>query len=218
VGNDSAVDGWITVGALGGLLHTGRNAFFTDGSTVTADQVVLGPSTDAWAAATNGLVLHPHAAVRAGETAAPPLPLDLECPIPAFDCGGDDVVVLPDADVEPLAPGTYGTLILRNGTTLQLLPGTYGVCALEIGRQARLITDGVTTLNVSSSVSVGGGAYVGPLDDGFQRPTLNVAGTRVHVSQDARHALQDVEARELVVRALSGRTAHSAPLPPSFMP
>lgn len=185
INNDATVSGSVSVNMPGGRLNTGRNVRFADGSTLIADAVALGHAADAFAVLANQLTLGPNAVVRNGSGPAPALPLAQPfCDIPAFTCGGDDVRVLPGETVGPLAPGTYGTVRVLNGGTLLLAPGTFQFCGVTMGRSARLATDGVTTLNVVSKLTVGTGSHLGPIGAG-PTPVVNLAGHSGRVSQGA---------------------------------
>jgi hypothetical protein len=185
INNDASVSGGVTVNMPGGRLNTGRNVRFADGSTLIADSVALGHAADAFRVLANRLTLGHNAVIRDGDGPAPALPLVQPfCDIPAFTCGGDDVRVLTGQIAGPLAPGTYRTVRILNGGTLLLSPGTYQFCGITMGRGARLVTDGVTTLNVVSKLAVGSGSHLGPIGQG-PTPVVNLAGHSGRVSQGA---------------------------------
>lgn len=191
INNDAFVDGHALVKQAGGLLRTGRKVFATDGSRFTADLTTLGNAISAWSVRTNRLLLGRDAVVRDGSGDAPPpagpFPLRApSCAVPAFECGGQDVVVNGAVPPQPLAPGSYGRVVVPNDATLVLAPGgTFAFCELKIGRTARVVTSGRTTIAVAGSVQVGGASYLGPEPPSEPTPLLNVLGLRVALSQSA---------------------------------
>lgn len=61
-----------------------------------------------------------------------------------------------------LAPGTYGTIEVRNGATVLLAPGAYVACDLHVSRKARVLGEGVVLdVGPGGSLRVGSGSQVG---------------------------------------------------------
>lgn len=96
------------------------------------------------------------------------------CNFPAVfpACGGTDVVVQAGGDgctgdLTPgngrcdLGPGTYGSIIVRNGGIIDLKPGDYNVCSFRLGRSAKLTAKGAN-LNIADGgmMRAGGGSIV----------------------------------------------------------
>ncbi|MCW5892278.1 MAG: choice-of-anchor A family protein [bacterium] len=186
INNDASVSGGVTVNMPRGRINTGRNVRFADGSVLVADRVSLGHAVDAFSVLANTLSIGQNGVVRGATGPAPALPLaEPFCEIPTFTCGGDEIRVLPGTTVGPLAPGRYGSVRILNGGTLLLAPGTYEFCSVTMGRGARLATDGVTTLNVVSKLTVGSGSRLTPADPQGPMPVINLAGHSGRVSQGA---------------------------------
>jgi hypothetical protein len=185
------VDGSALVNQPRGKLRTGKNVVVTDGSVFVADRMTLGNATNAYSVVTNLLKLGQSVTVRDGSGSAPPptgpLPLltPLCDPLPSFGCGTEEVRVQTGQVLGPLAPGSYGAVRILNGGTLLLQPGDYEFCSVKLGRVAQFLTDGVTTVNVVSTFTVGSGSYIGPKPGTDQTPEINILGRSVRVSQGA---------------------------------
>jgi hypothetical protein len=61
-----------------------------------------------------------------------------------------------------LAPGSYGALVVRPGSTMFLAGGLYGFDRVSIGDGATLMIEGPTEIRVAGRVAIGRGAYVRP--------------------------------------------------------
>src|SRR5207253_1375826 len=95
-------------------IRLGRLATMADGTSLTANSVRLGHGASAFDVFANQLRKGPDAVVR-GITGPATLPLTPSfCPVPAFACGGPDVVVSGSTS-GPLAAGTYGNLEVQAG-------------------------------------------------------------------------------------------------------
>lgn len=189
--NDSTISGSALVNRPRALLRTGKNVMVADGSMFFGDRMILGNATSAWSLTTNLLRVGQSVTVRGGSMVNPPVtgPLPAVSALcgnfPGFSCGGPDVRALTGETIGPLPPGSYGRVLVMNGADLILQPGTYQFCDVKMGRDARIDTQGATTINVVSNVTVGSGSYLGPQTANDDVTILNVLGTKVRVSQGA---------------------------------
>lgn len=183
--NDATLNGNVLANDPDGRVRTGKNVVMPDGSVIVASSVTLGNSTSVFDVRADDVFRGQGATIRGTSLAAPPLPVETPfCSIPTFDCGTTEVWVQTGEFTQPLAPGSYGRVRVLNGGTLRLAGGTYEFCELKTGRDAAVVTDGPTTMNVVKTVSVGSGAVVGPAG-GVPIPTINLAGRSLRVSQGA---------------------------------
>ncbi|HWP66992.1 MAG TPA: hypothetical protein VNO26_13915 [Candidatus Limnocylindria bacterium] len=206
IGNGGTVDGGIGANDRGGLFRLGKDVLVTDGHAVAGDHVRLGSGSSVPDVQANVLWQGPGAIVHGTHTPAI-LPLAAPfCPIPSFTCGTSDVLVPTGGSSGPLAPGSYGRLIIGNGGTLTLAPGTFTFCSVRTGRAARIETTGgvQSTINVVGTLRLLNGSFLGP-DAGTQVPDLVVAGDLVRLSQSS-----DLQAFLSAPNALLkvGRMAH----------
>jgi hypothetical protein len=191
VNNDARVAGSFAVNGAG-MLRLGKHVRVTDGSMIVADHLHLGNDTSIYGAMANFLYLGRNVDIRDGirPPATPPLPLtDPYCPIPAVDCGGPDVIVGKGETVGPLAPGSYGRILVQAGGRLVVAPGSVNACSITLARAARVETRGASRLAIAGGLRLGSGAYVGPAI-GEPHPTVMLAGTSIRLSQEADLAAQ----------------------------
>jgi len=183
VANGATVAGDLGVNEVGGTLRLGRRVHVAADGTVSGDAVSIGNGSVVPAVAANALHA-PQASI--GSVTAPTLPLHTPfCPIPAFECGGASVQVKRGESVGPLAPGSYGDVLVQNGGTLLLGEGSYRVCSLQAGRGATIaaVGAGQTTLDVAGIVRLKNGSRLGP-GAGVAPPVVSVAGPQVRVGAD----------------------------------
>jgi hypothetical protein len=107
------------------------------------------------------------------------------CALPAFACtSGNDVVVAAGV-TSGLSGGSYGTLTVGDGATLDLNAASiYTFCDVRVGRGATVQAPGQTTINVESNLRLGAGSRLwtpAVVDD--LPLLLNVGGSLVRVSQ-----------------------------------
>jgi hypothetical protein len=95
-----------------------------------------------------------------------------------------------------LAPGTYGAMTVLNGGTLILPGGDYRFCSLRAARNANILVQGPTTIEVSGLVNLGNAVFLGPQPRGASTVSprdihLFVNGPMVHLAghADVRAAL-----------------------------
>lgn len=75
------------------------------------------------------------------------------------DCASD---THPGNGMCDLAPGTYGTIEVRNGATVVLESGAYVACDLNVSRKARVLGEGIVLdIGTGGSLRVGSGSQVG---------------------------------------------------------
>jgi hypothetical protein len=94
-----------------------------------------------------------------------PSPAELAC-APGFQ---DDVVVDHDEVRDDLEPGKpYGNLVVQGGGAgpgvLKLAAGTYHFCNVRVGRNAKILFQGPSTVTIAGSSRVSNAAYIGPDD------------------------------------------------------
>jgi len=186
VGNGGSVDGGIGANAAGGLIRLGKEVFVDDGGTVAADKAKLGSGTSVFDVFANTLQKGADVTIR-GVQGTPALPLtDPFCSIPTFTCGGADVIVSAGSSTGPLAPGTYGNVLLADGATLTLAPGTFAFCSIKAGRDTTIETTGATqsTIDVVGTIRLLTQAFLGSAA-GTPTPNINVAGALVRISQNS---------------------------------
>lgn len=191
INNDAFVDGGISVNNARGMIKTGKNIHATDGSMFVADHIQLGNAANVFGVETNHLSVGQSVTVRNGSglitPPTPPLPLQqgfcqMAQPV---ECGTQRIDVWPGEQAGPLPPGVYGAVRILNGGTLRLAPGEFTFCSIKLGRGSYLYTDDGTIIDVESSVYVGSGSYCGPEDPTDPTPNVNLAGTKLRVSQGA---------------------------------
>jgi len=184
INNDADVRASAGASKPGGRFRLGKNVIFADGTNLIGDTVQLGNGSSVDRVLANTVLKGDFVTIRGG-VGTPTLPLAQPfCTIPAIACGGADVMVQPNQSMGPLAPGTYGKLILQNGGTLTLAAGTFTFCDLKMGRNAVLTTVGQATLNVQRNVVIGTASTFGPAV-GDTPIVVNLAGKLVRVSQSA---------------------------------
>jgi hypothetical protein len=184
--NDAHIFGDIGANDAGARLRLSRDAFASDGTMVSADTVELGNGASVFRVLTNRLHTGSDVTIRDG-IGVVVLPLTSPfCPVPAFDCGGPDVIVPGGFSQGPIAPGQYNRILLGNDAVLRLTPGTYDVCSVSANFRSELLVTGLTpvTLNVSGSFTLRNGARL-LRAAGAPQPAVNVGGSRVRLGQDA---------------------------------
>jgi uncharacterized repeat protein (TIGR01451 family) len=120
--------------AVGSRIRVAKNVFMTDGTSIGGDLVEVGNASSVFRVyAGKSFKKGFDAVVRDGVF---PLTTPIEtpyCVAPTFTCGGPDVIVAPGQPVGPLAPGTYGRVIVMNGGSLTLAPGEFTFCDVKMG-------------------------------------------------------------------------------------
>jgi hypothetical protein len=181
VGNNGTINGDVGANDSGGSFRLGKNVLMADGNMIAGDTLKLGAGTsvfDVFANQFQGI----DATIRGG-TGTPILPLtDPFCQIPDFTCGGPDVIVQSGQTTGPLAPGTYGRLVVFSGGTLVLDQGEFTFCSVKISRNATVQTTGTTAsiVDVRDYVRVADASFFGPAA-GTPIPVVNVSGRTVRV-------------------------------------
>jgi len=184
--NDGFINGSIGASQVGGFVRFGQNVFMTDGTSITADRVKIGGDTSVFDVTTNRLYTTTGSVIRGTLSEgglAVPLP-DTDCTLPAFTCGGPDVIV-PSLTVQTsLPPGSYGDLIIGDGGVLRLPDfGVYTFCSMKVGNNAALRPSQQVTINVSGDVRIGSGALL--VSEANAPFIFNIGGTKVRISQGA---------------------------------
>lgn len=180
--NDGTIGASVGTNGAGGRLRLGKGVTMPDGTTVTADTVLIGNGSNVSSILANTLQLHPGVVVRNG-TGLPVLPIvDPFCSLPTITCGSTDIQVASGTSMGPLAPGTYGRLRVLNGASIVLAAGEFTFCDIKTGRNATITTLGPATLNVAGNVSIGTASRLGPASGSVPVP-VNVGGKAVRVSQ-----------------------------------
>jgi hypothetical protein len=169
----------------GGRLRLSKLVTMPDGSNAIADTLVLSVGANVSRVLANTPLINSRAVVRNG-IGTPTLPIQesLCAPLPPITCGTDLVVAPQSGSIGPLAPGTYGSLYVRNGASVTLSPGTFTFCDILMGRYATIETLGPATVNVEGRVRVGSSSRIGP-QTGSAPVLVNVAGRSIRLSQYA---------------------------------
>jgi hypothetical protein len=208
VGTSSEIAGDVGANDAAGSIRLGRLAAMADGTTLTANKVKLGKAASAFDVFANSLRKGPAAEVR-GTFGPATLPLSaLFCPVAAFTCGGDDVHVPLNGSSGPLAPGSYGTVLLESGATLTLAAGVFNVCSVDVGLLAHIVTTGATTINVLDDIRLRLSSSLGP-DGSSPAPVLNVLGRSVIIGPLAT-AQASISAPDATVRLQKSAVLHGA--------
>jgi hypothetical protein len=169
-----------------GVFRIGSNAFVADGASVIANTVILGQGASVSDVLANRLLQAQGAVIR-GTKGTPDLPLQEPCcPIPAFTCGGQSILVPSGASAGPLAPDTYGALVIEDDGDVTLQPGTFQFCSIDAGKRVTIRTTGATqsTINIKGDLRLSNGSSFGP-DPGTPTPVVNVEGSMVRLAQGA---------------------------------
>ena len=117
------------------MIRLGHRVVAEVGSVVSGDTVQIGAGSQIAEVRTNLLKA---TKANVGKEGPVTLPLVADfCPVPAFECGGQDVRVKKGQSVT-LPPGSYGAVELLNGADLTLAPGTYEFCSLRGGRRTTI--------------------------------------------------------------------------------
>jgi hypothetical protein len=179
------VRGGIGANDAGGNFRFGKNVK-AGAATIAGDHVGVGEGTSVGNVLGNTVRLGPGVVV--GGTVGTPGSLPLVepfCEIPAFECGGSNVTV-PIGDSLTLPPGTYGSLTVLRAATLTLSPGTYQFCSLKTAAGAAIVVTGsdATTIEVTGTLRLSNASSLARADEG-PRPTINVSGSYMRVSQGA---------------------------------
>lgn len=161
--------------APGGLTKLGRKVRFADDTEVVGDKVKLGNGASVDDLQSNHLHEGKATVVRGSATGAVLLGVDGFCPIVDFDCGGDDVSV-GRGETRELPPGSYGTVVLDRGATLELGDGVYEVCEIDADKNVVIMAGAGTTLHVAERFGLANGSLFG-LGAGGSAATVHVAGS-----------------------------------------
>jgi len=196
-----------SMGAInpGGHLRLSKLVTMPDNSHVEADNVVISVGANISRVLANTYFFNPRATVRDG-TGTPSLPIQesLCAPFPTITCGTDLVLVEQSQNYGTLAPGTYGSLYVRNGGSIQLAPGTFTFCDIRMGRYATIETLGPAMLNVAGDVRVASSSRLGPAS-GSAPVLVKVGGRSVRLSQ---YAVGNAAFVAPAARMTFGRSAH----------
>jgi hypothetical protein len=184
IGNNGVVNGSIATSQVGGHFNVGKDVSMPDDTVVIGDSVRIGEGSNVFEVWTNHLWAQPTAVIRNGKHSAILPVVDPSCVTPPITCGGPDVNLEVNETSAPLPPGSYNTVMVRNGAALQLAPGTFNVCKLLVGRNGSVEAQGAVTLNVRGQVRFGTEASLAPIETA-PPVQLNVAGSQVRFGQNA---------------------------------
>jgi hypothetical protein len=184
IGNNGTVNASIATSQVGGHFNVGKDVTMPDETVVIGDSVRIGEGSNVFEVWTNHLWSQPTATIRNGTDSAILPMLDPYCSTPEITCGGPDVDLEVNEGSGPLPPGSYGTVIVRNGAALQLAPGTFNVCRLLVGRNGSVEAQGAVTLNVKGQVRFGTEASLAPIASA-PPVQLNVTGSQIRFGQNA---------------------------------
>ena len=173
------------VGVTHGLLLSPR-PLVAPTSQVAARAVRLAPYSRCAALFTDGLVgarcgtMRPFAGIVDDAAAEYGLPTQFPCaptPLPF---------------TQPVPPGHYGDVVVRDGETVILAGGEYAFCSLRTGRHARLEFAGPATVRVRDSLRLSNGSFTGPANTTLDARDIRlfVRGARPHFARRSRVALR----------------------------
>lgn len=201
--NDATIAGNAATNESGGRLRLGRGVTMPDGTSVTADIVLIGKGANISEVNANRLFTSPAVTVRNG-TGPATLPVVTPfCTVPAITCGTQDVQVGVN-ETRTLAPGVYGRLRLLNGASVTLDPGDFTFCEIATGRNATITKLGGGTVSVAGSVFIGTASKLEPAPGGD--PVLvYLTGQAIRLSQSASTTVAFVAPD---ARISFGRDAH----------
>jgi hypothetical protein len=140
--------GNVAVNGAKGMVKFSRAAHMADGSLVTANTVSLAKFASLDDVETNRR--QGPGEVR-GSVTPVTVPLGLSCATEVATCGTTPVVV-PEAAVVRIAPGTYGDVKIGRRGTLELDPGTYDFCSLKTFPPAALRARGDATVRIAKDL------------------------------------------------------------------
>ena len=162
-----------------------KNVFMADGTFIGADQVEVGNASSVFQVRAGKSFKKGFGAIVRDQVLPLTTPVQTPfCVAPSFTCGGPDVIVAPGQPVGPLAPGSYGRVIIMNGGSLTLTDGTYAFCDVKMGRQALLEAQGTVILNIVGNLRVGTASTLAP-SPGNPPVGIYVLGRKVRTSQSA---------------------------------
>jgi hypothetical protein len=179
-GNLATINADIGANDADAMLRMGRNAHMPDGTNATGDMLSLGNGTSIYQAFTNKLNTGAGAIVRYS-TGPATLPIEEPfCVIPTLTCGGPDTVVGVQENGAPLAPGSYGRLVIGTGGSIILDGGAYQFCSIKTARAAAITVKGTSasTIDVAGNVLLADQGTLA-LDSGTPPPTVRISGTSI---------------------------------------
>jgi hypothetical protein len=196
LGNETfIVNGNFGANNVGALVQLGQHTFMANGTELVGDQARVLERSSLCALFTNALLTSPtQITVRcAGPTPFAPLPVIAPLPsLPTFAPG-----VAPVGS-GVLAPGAYGSVTLHKRGRLKLTGGVYEVGSFNVGREAKVLVDGPTTIDVLGNLRIGDASVFGPVNPGFD-VTVNVGGTQVRFGREAM-AVMDLFAPNALIK------------------
>ena len=186
--------GNVGVNEAAGTISWGKKSFFSDGSQVTADVLSrAGKNSSLYDLFANTVVSPLGQAGSVVRNDGPllwsPLPLIQPLPPDPSCVPGTGVLLFDKGGSQTLAPGSYGTVIVQNGATLELTGGTYCFADLKLGRKSSVIVDGAVDVTVMGKVRALPGAVVKPAAGsglGATDIVFGIAGKQVKFSGKTR--------------------------------
>jgi hypothetical protein len=165
-----------TWGTTPGQVQLAKGGSMPDLTSISANRVRLAKGVSVYDVFANTITAKP-GAIRNSQGPWPGSPGPF-CTLPAFACGGPDVV-LTNLEQRTITPGTYGDIELLDGAKLTFTPGVYTVCSVRTGRETEMLfqAGGPSELNVAGKLRIANGSFLHGAP-GAPWPLLRVSGTR----------------------------------------
>ena len=176
--------GSIGTNEVGSHFNVGKGVSMPDDTMVIGDSVRIGEGSNVSRVEANQLFAQPGTIIRDGTGPAVLPAVSPFCSTPTVPCGGATVDIDLNEDAPPLAPGSYGSVLVRNGGMLKLAPGTFSFCRLLVGRGGSIEAEGAVTINVNGPVRFGSEASLAPVL-GSPHVILNVTGSQIRFGQNS---------------------------------
>jgi hypothetical protein len=197
ISSQAEVSGHLAVNDPGGVAKLGRSMLMTDGSLLTADNVVLSPLASAFDVEAN--IVRGAGVVRGTQGPATLPVVPTFCSMPAASCGGPDVLV-GEAQVVQLSPGSYGKVTLLRRGTLELDPGTYDFCSLKATAPTALRARGDAVVRIEGDWKMG---YAGLIEPFAGTTQVFVGGKmKIGTGSEVHNAVVIVPNSTLLLRRL----------------
>lgn len=184
--------GHVGVNNAGGTMYWGRESYFSDGAQTVADTVRrAGEKSSLYDLFTNTF-MSPLANITIrhdGPTTWAPMPLIQPLPpVPSCNPGGQSVAVDKGGSAT-LPPGTYTTVRVLNGATLELTGGTYCFADVKLGRKAKIVVDAPVDVTIMKNYRSSPGSRLAPAADSGVGATdigIGIAGPVVKFGHKAK--------------------------------
>jgi hypothetical protein len=183
-------DGHIGVNDAGGEMAIDRRAFLSNTSAAVAASVRLDRGSSIFDLFTNGLSAH-HGVIRGAGPTPFSVPIVAALPaLPSFVPGAVPLIV-GDHATATITPGSYSQLLIGDDSRVRMVGGEYQFETARVGRRAKLLVTGPSTINIQQVLTVGRFTSFGPADSGVGALEIdvNVGGPFVGIGAAAHVAI-----------------------------